>query len=51
MVTRTAPADGESEAFSFSAWPYSCADIDKAKHVNELPRVMDRLPSTSMMAC
>ena len=37
MVTRTAPVDGESEAFSFSAWPYSCADIDKAKHVNELP--------------
>lgn len=41
MVTRatagTGPAAGDA-GFAFSAWPYTCADIDKAQHTNELTK-------------
>jgi evolved beta-galactosidase subunit alpha len=30
--------EGRQEPFSFSAWPYSCKDIDEARHRNELPK-------------
>ena len=34
LVTR--PHDAASDPFSFSAWPYTCEDIDTAKHAFDL---------------
>ncbi|WP_236034400.1 MULTISPECIES: glycoside hydrolase family 2 TIM barrel-domain containing protein [Bifidobacterium] len=36
LVTRT--GDAAENPFSFSAWPYTCQDIDDAKHVTDLVR-------------
>ena len=34
LVTR--PHDAALDPFSFSAWPYTCQDIDEARHVTDL---------------
>lgn len=34
LVTR--PTDAASDPFAFSAWPYTCEDIDAARHVCDL---------------
>lgn len=34
LVTR--PHDAVEDPFSFSAWPYTCQDIDEARHVTDL---------------
>lgn len=36
LVTRT--GDAAADPFSFSAWPYTCQDIEDAKHVTDLAR-------------
>ncbi|WP_308743668.1 glycoside hydrolase family 2 TIM barrel-domain containing protein [uncultured Bifidobacterium sp.] len=36
LVTRT--TDAAADPFSFSAWPYTCQDIDEARHVTDLKR-------------
>ena len=36
LVTRT--TDAAADPFSFSEWPYTCQDIDEARHVTDLKR-------------
>lgn len=36
LVTR--PTDAAKNPFSFSAWPYTCEDIDSARHASDLVR-------------
>lgn len=38
LVTRPDGASAADDPFSFSAWPYTCQDIDEARHVTDLKR-------------